>query len=97
MLTVPTTRRRLTFFASVLTLAGIVAGILFWQLFPQNNTATAQATWEDICEDLDVTGLPTPAYMAYDSSERSTFTHEYDETVTTTVTLTETQVTTYPY
>ena len=96
MLTVATTRRSMRFWALVLTLTGIVAGILIWQL-PQNNTATAQATWEDICEDLDVTVLPTPAYMAYDSSERSTFTREYDETVTTTVTRTETQVTTHPY
>ena len=96
MLTVPATRRRLTILASVLTLTGIVTGILVWQLFPQD-TASAQAVLEDICEDLDVTGLERPAYPAYDVSEWSTFTHQYDETVTTTTTTTETQVTAYPY
>ena len=99
MLTLSRAPRQLRFWVPVLTLTGLVVGILVWQLLltPQDNSASAQAVWEDSCDNVDVSWLESEASPAYDSLERRTFTHRAGENRTTVITTTETEITADPY
>ena len=70
MITPPATQRRLRLWAVALALAGIVAGVLVWQLFPQGRSA--QAAFEDACASME--NGPALEHAAFDLSSNLTMT-----------------------